>query len=292
MFFVQFPHPGKEHSAPADVMPWNTSDHGRKFLLSPGSFVDHADQVQDDDLAFWGEWEPASRVVARWSTDGRLPRALHRPFWSRPIGSGWRQNTDPWIFGDQMIYSNCKQTLRPDHRPTALQWLTRGSVICFGSAIGGKFCVDTVFVIASAQGWSPVGPPSAAQVGQAFLACTAEALASGNDDFAHAKLTLYKGATFDDPVNGMYSFVPALPAGESYPRFARPPVQLPGLINPASTQSAFGASRPLPAAALQDAWHSLKQQVFLAGLVLAVRLKTPPHHGSGTDVPPTTRNRC
>jgi hypothetical protein len=86
MFFVQFPHPGKEHSAPADVMPWNTSDHGRKFLLSPGSFVDHADQVQDDDLAFWGEWEPASRVVARWSTDGRLPRALHRPFWSRPKG--------------------------------------------------------------------------------------------------------------------------------------------------------------------------------------------------------------
>lgn len=48
------------------------------------------------------------------------------------------------MFGERMVYSNCKQTIRPDNRPTALQRLTRGSVICFGSAIGGESCADTI----------------------------------------------------------------------------------------------------------------------------------------------------
>ncbi len=292
MFFVQFPHPGKEHRPPGNTMPWNTGDHGRKFLLSQGTFVDEADQVGDADLVFWGEWEPPSRIIGRWPADGQLPRALHQPFWSHPVASGWRQNTDPWVFGDQMIYSNCKQTLKPGHRPTALQRLTRGSVICFGSAINGEFCLDTVFVVASAHHWSPDDATIATEAGNAFAVCTAESLASGNDDFAHAHLTLYCGATIEEPVGGMYSFVPALPADHGHPRFARPPARLPGLINPASTQSAFGASRRLPADTVRNAWESVRHQVLLAGLVLAVHLNIPPHQDGGIDVPATSRKMC
>lgn len=190
-----------------------------------------------------------------------------------------------------MIYSNCKQTLRPDHRPTAMQRLTRGSVICFGSALGGEFCVDTVLVVASAQRWSPADAPST-QIGQAFAVCTADSLASGNDDYAHARLTLYQGATIDDPIDGMYSFVPALPVTEEYPRFARPPVRIPGLINPASTQSAYGANRDLPAGDVRNAWEGIRHQTLTAGLVLAVQLDTPEHEAAGVDVPPTTRDKC
>lgn len=292
MFFVQFPHPGGEHNPPGSIMSWNTGDHARKFLLAHGRHLDQGDQVAEGELVFWGEWEPPSRIVARWSVDGRLPRALHSPYWSRPISGGWRQNTDPWVFGEQMIYSNCKQTLRPGHRPTAMQRLTRGSVICFGSAIGGEFCADTVFVVASAQRWSPADTTIGAELGQAFAVCTAGSLASGNDDYAHARLTLYKAATIDDPVDGMYSFVPAMPVTGRYPRFARPPIRIPGLINPASTQSAYGANRKLPARDVRDAWEAIRHQVLAAGLVLGVYVDTPPDQSTGADVPPTTRTKC
>jgi hypothetical protein len=292
MFFVQFPHPGAEHNPPGPVMPWNTGDHGRKFLLSGGRYLDHADEVRDGDLVFWGEWEPPSQVITRWPADGRLPRALHRPYWARPAPSGWRQNTDPWVFGGRMFYSNCKQTLRPDFRPTALQRLGQGSVICFGSAINGEFCADTVFVVASAEPWTPADATIGRRAGHAFAVCTAASLASGNDDFADARLTLYRSATYDEPVDGMYSFVPALPAAAGYPRFARPAIRLAGLINPASTQSANGTSWPQPARVVRDAWEAIRHQVLTAGLVLAIQLDTPPQQPAATDIPPTTRRQC
>src|SRR5260370_22063655 len=101
-------------------------------------------------------------------------------------------------------------------------------------------------VIAAAQPRSPADTTIKTQAGQAFAARTAESLASGDDDYARAGLTLYKGATIDDPVDGMYSFVPALPVTGQYPRFALPPVPIPGLMTPASTQSAHGVNRHLP----------------------------------------------
>ncbi len=53
-----------------------------------------------------------------------------------------------------MIYSVCKQITGPDRTPTAMQRLTPGSVICFGSTIDQEFCLDTVFVVASAEPWT------------------------------------------------------------------------------------------------------------------------------------------
>lgn len=90
----------------------------------------------------------------------------------------------------------------------------------------------------------------------------------------------------------MYSFVPAMPAAAPYPRFARPPVRLPGLINPASTQSAYGCSRPRPAHVVRDAWEAIRHQVLTAGLALAAQLQTPPQQPAAADVPATARTRC
>ncbi|MEA5365496.1 hypothetical protein VA596_38640 [Amycolatopsis sp., V23-08] len=264
--FVQFPHPGPEHCPESDDMPWNTGAHGRKFLISEGSYL--ADnEVRQGEPVFWGEWEPPSHVERRWPRDGRLPRALHRPYWGRGIG----QNTDPWVFGDRMRYSNCRQ-VRDERRPTSMQTLSPGSVICFGSKIDYEFCVDTVFVVAEAERWTPA---ESADLGEdeAFLACTAEQLAAGAD--ARTPFTLYRGATFENPVHGMYSFVPALPADGEGPRFARPALRMPGLIGPGIAQNTWGSKRPLAVAEVREAWDTVREQVFAAGLVLATHLETP-----------------
>ena len=56
--FVQFLHPGGEHRPPpGGVMPWNEGAHQRKFMRAPGSATDGRDTT-DDELIFWGEWEP------------------------------------------------------------------------------------------------------------------------------------------------------------------------------------------------------------------------------------------
>lgn len=289
-YFVQFPHPRDEPPARGfiwvpvtqsrhhrdeaiprgRVMPWNTGSHCRKFLISAGRYIDDRHDVRAGELLFWGEWEPPSDIVTTWRAGGRLPRALHRPSWFRPPVEASRQNTDPWVWGDCMLYSNCKQA-----RVDSLQRLTRGSVVCFGSTFGDDFCVDTVLVIASAEPWDPADHDGI-DADEAFQVCTAASLAAGDGCSPDTGLALYRGATPEDPVDGMYSFVPAMPATTPYPRFARPPVRLPGLINTKSTRSPRGSARPLAASTARQAWASVRRQVLDAGLTLAVHLDTPP----------------
>lgn len=286
--FVQFPHPGAEHVPSSDTMPWNTVEHRRKFLLAHGQYLDRSGGRRTGDVVFWGEWEPPSEVLRRWPAQGRLPRVLHRPYWTKPASGGFRQNTDPWVWGDVMIYSNCKQLTGPDRRPTSMQRLPEGSVIVFGSTIDGVFCADTVFVVATAEPWVPAELAEADEQ-DAFAVCTVGAIAASDRD-AHVRLTLYRGATLERPVAGMSSFVPALPHGEDA-RFARPAIRVDGLINPASRQSTRGSKDPLPRTTVQEAWRTVFDQVAAAGLVHAVRLDVPPLEGS-QPVPSTDRRAC
>lgn len=301
-FFVQFPHPGGEHVPASAHMPWNVGAHKRKCLIAPGGYLD-GDSVVDADLVFWGEWEPPSRVEVRWPARDSLPRALHRPYWTRPTTRGSRQNTDPWVWGDRMLYSNCRQTgARPARRPSSMQRLTRGSVICFGSTVGGEFCLDTVFVVASAEAWNPAGV-AALEVDEAFKVCTAESMLAGEDrddgdgctvicqPDDEASFTLYRGASVDDPVDGMFSFVPARRADGDDPRFARPAIRLPGYVNPASTQSTLGSKIPLGTSTLRSLWNQVSDQVHAEDLLFAVHLRTPERHAGG-QVPATDRRRC
>jgi hypothetical protein len=274
-FFVQFPHPGGEHHPPTDNMAWNTGHHRRKFLIAPGRYLDGDDQMGTADLVFWAEWEPPSRVERRWPASGRLPRALHRPSWSEPTRRV-RQNTDPWIWGEPMIYSNCKQIGPRPHR--------------FGSTIDGEFCVDTVFVVASAEPWMPAEGAYLA-VDEAFKTCTAGAIAARRSD-AHLPLTLYRGATADNPVQDMFSFVPARRADRDDLRFPRPPIILPGFINPAGRQSTWGSKRPLPMTTLRDSWEAVRHQVLTADLLLAVWVRTPDRESNPAVVPEEARQRC
>lgn len=139
--FVQFPHPGGEHYPPTDTMPWNLGRHRRKFLRSGGRLVHPDGRHSVAEVVFWGEWEAPSWIERRWPAGGGLPRALHRPYWFRPASDSPRQNTDPWVFGERMLYSNCRQ-LSPGPAPTSMPSLPRGSLICFGSAIDTATLID------------------------------------------------------------------------------------------------------------------------------------------------------
>lgn len=113
-FFVQFPHPGSEHRPADDDMPWNVAQHGRKFLLAPGHYVDAAEQLAAAELAFWGEWEPPSLIEQRWPASDRLPRALHRPYWITPRKAGFLiiRAVDTW----EGAPARCKRGLSRVHR--------------------------------------------------------------------------------------------------------------------------------------------------------------------------------
>ena len=103
-----------------------------------------------------------------------------------------------------------------------MQDLTPGSVICFGSTIDGQFCLDKVLVIACADPWLPA-EADRLDVGDAFAICTGGSITAGGTD-AKADLTLYRGATVNNTVAGMFSFVPARPAHDEDARFARPAI--------------------------------------------------------------------
>lgn len=272
---VHFPHPGPEHCPGVPEMPWNSGDHRRKFMLSPGRFIDAEDGQHDDNLVFWGEWEAPSRIVRRWPKEGSLPQCLHEPHWDDPQTEAPRQNTDPWVFGDEFLYSNCRQ-LTPKKRPSALQRLEPASLILFGSTVERNFVLDTAFVVRDrGPSFVPSRRPDL-HVSSAFRVCTVESIATDKRPYANASFTLYRGATLANPIQRMYSFVPARVHEGTGPRFARPVIELPGLINPNVVMSAQGAKELHPMDFVRDVWREVINQVRAQGLVLAVHLDTPP----------------
>jgi len=188
-----------------------------------------------------------------------------------------------------MLYSNCKQITGHRRRRTSMQDLRSGSVICFGSTVDGDFCVDTVLVVASAEPWVP-SQSDDLLVDDAFKTCTGESLTTAPRD-RHLRLTLYRGATPDNPIDDMFSFIPAQRADEGDPRFARRAIRLPGKINAASKQSTWGSKRHLRISEVRDAWSAVRQQVLDHDLLLAVAIDTPNEMDSG-ELPESARESC
>lgn len=280
---VQFPHPGGEHVPAGAVMGWNRGNHRRKFLVSPGRCVEDVDGTPTGgELVFWGEWEAQSRIVERWPRRAGLPTVLHAPFWEPPTFEGMRQNTDPWVFGEAFLYSNCKQHTNntPARRPSALQSLPACSMILFGSAQGDRgFVIDTVFVVRDTLGtFVPFEDMTHLGVDAAFEVCTLASLTTYEPHVGASTYTLVRGATIDEPVHGMFSFVPCRVRGEQGMRFPRPAIDLPGIVNPASKQSPSGATRKdrRPLGEVVAAWHSVVDQARSAGHRLGVHFSTPP----------------
>ncbi len=135
LMFVQFPHPGPEHQPSSSTMPWSPLvtadgrpvDHARKFLRVRGSYLIDG-RLEDGEVAFWGEWEPPSRVLRLPARRNGYPNWLHTPT-IKPVPDGPRQNTDPLVFGERFLYTNCRQSSNEK-----LRQLATGSLIVSGQS--------------------------------------------------------------------------------------------------------------------------------------------------------------
>lgn len=272
---VQFPHPGGEHVPKDSEMGWNDGRHRRKFLINRGRTVDRQRLTTYEGLlTFWGEWEPPSTIKQRWKHRDQFPTVLHEPYWVDREAVPNQQNTDPWVFGPRFLYSNCKQ-LTPAGRPSALQKLTPGSMVLFGSTFHGHFVLDTVFVVTEAlTTYTPIDGIDIET--EAFRACTIRSLASLEPAKSAASFTLFAGATPERPINGMFSFTPSRRADDSDCRFRRPPLTLPGIINPLSWQSPRGAKVATTPEDVRAIWLAVVKQVEAHGLELGTDMESPP----------------
>jgi hypothetical protein len=119
---------------------------------------------------------------------------------------------------------------------------------------------------------------------EAFRVCTIESLRT-DKQYAGKRFTLYRGATYEAPINGMYSFTPCRRADGENARFPRPAISLPAChvlreyVNPRSTQTP--KVRDLMGVSKQ--WEYLRQQVIAAGCLLGVSFSTPNFDHNPTD---------
>jgi hypothetical protein len=286
---ILFNHPGREHVPPRgqSFFPWNTDKHRRKFLITPARLARGAGAGWTADkewreVGLWGEWEPPSECD-RFSATGHplFPVAWHRPLLGGPRPPG-AQNTDPWVFGPTMRYSNCRQ-----ERNVELRSLRHGDVIFFGSvkhmnedgsnSKTWNFFLDTVFVVGSSQPYDPY-LPAQLPVDRVFrehvLACL------GGDGCRG--YTLYEGVMLgSDDTSDIFSYVPCkLTAGDyASARFARPRID-----------HLFGPRFNIPMQPLVwlpddpiEAWEKVTKTCLSAGLELAVEVETP---SKAASIPP------
>ena len=274
---------------------WNTlaASHARKFMQLSGEWTGSDGSTGNGDLWAWGEWEPQSHLLRRLEgpRERGYPQYLWHPYYEVPEGGcGGLYNTDPFIFGDRFLYSNCRQT-----SSTRLRSLGRGSVIAFGSHKAHRWVLDTVMVVAGSVDYLPLRARSelAGLVPEVFVDVTAGPLednrrdtscgaapvrrsgcgaGAGND--ADLKLRLYWGATPQDPVGGMFSFFPAMPAGRSQ-GFPRPGIKLPDWCFTESLRQRHKQSCGLSEESMKQLWMLLAAQVHEAGLVLGTHAALP-----------------
>jgi hypothetical protein len=217
------------------IMPWNDGAHFRKFMKAPGRYVKNlsSELSEECNITFWGEWEPATpfstitypnskpadNLIEKIRSKGR-PQFLHEVYKLKKETGDYLQNTDPCVFGENFYYTNCKMTGQ-------MRQLNKGDIILFGTSgkkdkeTGTKYMeLDTVFVIADKVEITKKDYPAFKDFSdekyEYFRNSVLEKIFErkskrlGNyyviDD--SKKFIIYKGATYDCPVNGMYSFVP------------------------------------------------------------------------------------
>ena len=273
--FVQFIHPGGEHAPDElNLKFWNCGAHRRKFLKSGGRYLDGED-VKEGEIVFWGEWEPESRVIERYTdrvADG--PHFLYEPFYVDHRDGAWRQNADPFVFGEHFHYTGCLQHTRVG--PTQLRFLAPGSLVFFGSCREtSRFAVDTVFVVGdfidhSARDWED---KLAGRVSSTYCKVTLEPWYCGSVPEGQSH-RLYFGANREHRVGEMFSFFPCQPYAESSGGFARPEVHIAGFTTRHLTQGKKMA-RDLSLAEVRQLWEEVVEQVEKQGLSLGTYAELP-----------------
>jgi len=284
--FVQFIHPGGEHR-PDDrtIKRWNPKafPHKRKFVKEEGRYVADGN-VHEGVVAFWTEWEAESTVLKEIrDPDLNGPRYVYEPFYVVPRSYEGLQNTDPFVFGAQFHYTGCQQ--RRGGRPTQLRFLSDGSVILFGSCEDRRrFVLDTVFVVCDSVDHSKDDYKSVLRerISSTYADVTISPWYQESSAATNSCVTgnsqswrLYFGATFENPVQGMFSYFPCVPFEPESKGFSRPVITLPGAI----TDNLYQSKRLNPREKIEEIkmlWDEVAAQVQDQGLALGVYAQMPP----------------
>lgn len=242
--FVQFIHPGGEHIPDNEKYKlWNTRKHKRKFMKNKGKYIKELkDTPKEEDIVFWGEWEPESKVVKFIPSPVRNgPKYIYEPFYTKferenpPL-----QNTDPFVFGNQFHYTICQQNRKK--RPTQLRYLEKGSVILFGSCQNkSQFILDTVFVVGKYIDHDKGTHKNVLKnkitktyeevtIAPSYQKTVIKSKSGFKPVQNQQSLRLYFGAIYDNPFDGMFCFFPCLPFDEAEKGFPRPIIELDGVI--------------------------------------------------------------
>ncbi len=279
--FVQFLHPGEEHKPDNGLIKkWNKKKHKRKFMRQAGTYIAEG-KVEEGEIVFWGEWESESTVLKE--IDDPIPggpRFICEPYYVVPESYHGLQNTDPFVFGT-FLYGNCLQYTSAG--PTRLRYLDRGSVILFGSRVGGNFVLDTVFVI---DKWIKYDANSYGRVLKGciphdYMVVTLNPLfLSGRGrrgpcpPRSGRSYRLYFGATHAAPVNGIFSFFPCIPSECAPEGFARPIINDRRFITsnlPRGKRLNCQADRTK----IRDFWDSVVDQVLRRHMYLGIQAQMP-----------------
>lgn len=217
------------------------------------------------------------------------PRYVHDPFFPATVRQGWRQNTDPFVFGERFYYTLCMQHTKLG--PTQLRNLARGSVILFGSRVGGgSFGLDTVLVVDEHLDHSGCASAEVrTHVSAVYASVTLDPAYAGEPPDRVFRLD--SGATEAQPTEGMFSFVPAAAARDRPNGFARPTLDLPEAIT--STSPRGYRLNPQPSLeATRRLWERVVEQVRDQGLELATQIEVPATDSLLEERPPPQVRGC
>ena len=267
LMFVQFPHPGVEHKPRGPWMEWNRRDHARKYLKADARYLSHGREHRGP-VEFWGEWEAQSKVVEDLGDrPPGYPRWLHEPYWEVPRHTRLLQNTDPLVFGEQFLYSNCRQG-----RNAKLRRLAPGSIVVFGSRFSNEFVIDTVFVVGDTPEQYRPASLDMERFDDWVQATVFDPLA--RSDHRDVSFRLYRGRRYAGTIDEPFSFVPCLPFNGSPRGFPRPRLRLESRW--VAPRLAMGAkATPVSADQLATLWQHILGTIEAAGLAMATQVQAP-----------------
>lgn len=269
---------------------WNRGGHQRKFMRTAGISRDADGEDHVGEVLLWGEWEPPSRVEVLKPSGDDYPRYLHLPYLEPRTEFAGCQNTDPFVFGDEFLYTGCQQWRgKPHGHPVQLRYLLPRSIILFGSCAGDRFLLDTVFVVRDFIDHDRDNYRDVLRgaVPDAYWTVTLDPWYAGPAD--GRSFRLYRGASPANAVNGMFSFFPCLRAGGPATHgFSRPDLSALAGVNPRLRQG-WSKSELGDVAQAAAIWRSVRQAVLDQGCELGVRAAIPPvqtNPALGSQAPP------